>query len=106
MSLKDKRVGYFFDEELSASLLKIEIYTSAWLGIINITARLFIVPSVLSILDDSSQCVYLCIRLQDVKALRLSAWSHDARYVLRTGGHSQAHAQPHGQKLHPLTPTC
>ena len=52
MSLKDKRVGYFFDEELSASLFKIEIYTLAWPGTINITARLFIVPSVLSILND------------------------------------------------------
>ena len=39
MSLKDKRVGYFFDEELSASLSRIENHTSAWPGSINMIAK-------------------------------------------------------------------
>ena len=39
MSLKDKRVGYFFDEELSASRSRIEIHTSAWPGSFSVSAK-------------------------------------------------------------------
>ena len=66
MSLKEKRVGYFFDEELSAFLSRIENHTSACPGTINLMAKPSVDIQVLSILKYLSQYVCSCTRPRNV----------------------------------------